>query len=126
MATRSAIAIKHGNVIKAVYCHWDGYLLGVGLTLHESYNHSPKVNKLISMGDISSLQQEIDDTKFFGIEEDPGNGYKVFHNEKDYVEYFAHSEYFYLYDQGVWYFASYRNNKFERLDQGIIMEALTQ
>ena len=22
MATRSAIGIKHGTVIKAVYCHW--------------------------------------------------------------------------------------------------------
>ena len=44
MATRSAIGISHGGVIKSVYCHWDGYLAGVGRTLLESYSKSPAVN----------------------------------------------------------------------------------
>ena len=36
MGTRSAIGIKHGDVVRAVYCHYDGYLeyMGRALTLY--------------------------------------------------------------------------------------------
>ena len=30
MATRSAIGIKHGDRVKGVYCHWDGYPEQIG------------------------------------------------------------------------------------------------
>ena len=63
MGTRSAIGIKHGDVVKAVYCHWDGYLEHNGLLLARFYDNSVKVNKLISMGDLSSLGASIGDRK---------------------------------------------------------------
>jgi hypothetical protein len=59
MATRSTIAIMHGDRVKSVYCHWDGYPAGVGATLLRHYSSSPKVNNLIALGDISSLGEEI-------------------------------------------------------------------
>jgi len=76
MATRSFISVMHGDVYKAVYCHWDGYPGYVGETLVNHYN-SVKANELVSLGDISSLGKEIGEkhdfdshkenwTKFYG------------------------------------------------------------
>jgi len=58
MSTRSAIGIRYGTIIKAVYCHWDGYVEHNGAILQEHYN-SVKTNKLLSLGDLSSLRPEI-------------------------------------------------------------------
>jgi len=61
MGTRSMIAIENPNSksIKAVYCHWDGYLQHNGSILNKHYTASPKVNNLIALGDLSSLRPEI-------------------------------------------------------------------
>lgn len=55
MSTRSII-YKDG---KGVYCHYDGYLDGVGKVLQENYLDSNKTEQLISNGWISSLGEEI-------------------------------------------------------------------
>ena len=59
MGTRSSIAIKHNNVVRAIYCHWDGYLEHNGYILHQHYQNSVKVNRLISLGHLSVLGEEI-------------------------------------------------------------------
>lgn len=60
MATRSTIAIElPDGKIKAVYCHWDGYLSNNGKILQEHYTDAKKVEKLISKGAISSLGKVI-------------------------------------------------------------------
>lgn len=60
MATRSTIAIEHEDgTISQVYCHWDGYLEGVGATLLKHYNTREAVQKLISGGAISSLGEYV-------------------------------------------------------------------
>lgn len=64
MATRSVIGVMFGDVCKSVYCHWDGYLEGVGATLLESYGRVG-ASELIACGNISSLHATIPDTKFF-------------------------------------------------------------
>jgi hypothetical protein len=58
MGTRSRIAVMHGEVCKSVYCHWDGYLSGVGATLLAHYD-SARANHLVALGDISSLGSQI-------------------------------------------------------------------
>jgi hypothetical protein len=61
MATRSRIGIElECGQIKSIYCHFDGYLQGVGLMLHEHYQDKTKVEKLIALGDISFLDEEVD------------------------------------------------------------------
>ena len=62
MSTRSNIAIetKDGQV-KAVYCHSDGYLSGVGKTLIQHYTNYDDVEKLINGGGISSLGDNLND-----------------------------------------------------------------
>jgi len=56
MATRSRIAIENQDgTVTSIYCHFDGYLRGVGKLLKEYYTTQSKVQTLIELGDISSL-----------------------------------------------------------------------
>jgi hypothetical protein len=55
MSTRSRIAIKSNDEIKSIYCHWDGYLSNNGKILLKHYSEVEKLEKLISLGDISAL-----------------------------------------------------------------------
>jgi hypothetical protein len=67
------IAIENPNSksVKAVYCHWDGYLEHNGSILNKHYSNSPKVNNLIALGDLSSLRPEIGDKHLFSSLELP-------------------------------------------------------
>lgn len=65
MATRSTIAMQFDDgSVKQVYCHWDGYLEGVGKTLFQHYTPE-KVEALLAEGDLSSLGAEIGSTHAF-------------------------------------------------------------
>lgn len=66
MATRSTIAMEfNDSSIKQVYCHWDGYLSGVGKTLVEHYTSPKKVECLINEGAISVLGTDIGEKHSF-------------------------------------------------------------
>ena len=67
MGTRSMIGIEnpHTKAVKAIYCHWDGYLQHNGSILNKHYSNSPKVNNLIALGDLSSLRPEIGEKHLF-------------------------------------------------------------
>ncbi len=58
MATRSTISVlqKDGSV-KSIYCHFDGYIKGVGRTLQNYYNSEELANRLVSLGDLSYLSK---------------------------------------------------------------------
>lgn len=118
MATRSSIAVSHNGVIKAIYCHWDGYLEGVGATLFEHYN-SPKANYLVAVGNVSSLKPNVEIpegiehsfeapaeniTVFYGRDRgEKDQEWQVFRSEDEWINYYGDCEYFYLMDGGVWY-----------------------
>ena len=136
MGTRSTIAIKHGERIKAVYCHWDGYVDGVGATLYEHYQASSKANNLVALGNISSLGEEIGEKHSFdsrpeegSVEEtwttfydrdrgEQGQEFKSFGSEAEWMDYYDGSgaEYYYIMDAGVWYVSAYRK-EFEPLHE---------
>lgn len=61
MSTRSRIGIENQETGKvwSVYCHYDGYLEGVGQTLIDHYKDREKVDELIALGDLSALGEEI-------------------------------------------------------------------
>lgn len=65
MSTRSAIITKTDTGYAGIYCHFDGYLDGVGKTLLEHYKTQEKVNQLIALGDISTLGPEIGEAHDF-------------------------------------------------------------
>ena len=68
MSTRSMIAVMHGDKAKAVYCHWDGYVAHNGYILQTQYD-SVKANKLVAMGDLSSLGVDIGEKHEFHSED---------------------------------------------------------
>ncbi len=57
MATRSLIGIKLDNIVKTIYCHWDGYPEHNGQLLVENYNTPTAVFDLLELGDLSSLAE---------------------------------------------------------------------
>ncbi len=57
MGTRSLIAAQRDGYFESIYCHWDGYLDGVGKTLLEHYTDQTKLHALLALGDRSSLDE---------------------------------------------------------------------
>ena len=128
MGTRSRIGVLHGDIVKSVYCHWDGYLEHNGAILQEHYN-SAKANELVSLGDLSSLrpsigvehafsrfetemsQENYDDLygdmcTFYGRDRGEANQeWKVAHTFEEFLDQCDHcgAEYYYIMRDGVWY-----------------------
>lgn len=61
MSTRSIIVRKNEvGKYESIYCHWDGYPSCNGVILYDHYSNPERVKKLISLGDLSSLNVFID------------------------------------------------------------------
>lgn len=115
MATRSNISVKIGNEYRTVYCHWDGYLDGVGKTLLNHYNSLELACELIKGGDMSCLgekcscpeghsyENQIDGyTVYYGRDRgEKGTGYKVSTERPNLKE-----DYLYIFENGKWYVES--------------------
>lgn len=57
MGTHSTIAIERKDGSRtAIYCQYDGYIEGVGVTLQLAYNTAEKVEELLKLGDLSVLK----------------------------------------------------------------------
>ena len=129
MGTRSRIGVMHGDKVKSVYCHWDGYLSHNGRLLQDHYD-SAKANNLVAMGDMSSLGRVIGEAHPFSphtsaedaalYEHAKDQGYCTFYardrGETDTEFRVAHTfaefleqadgcgaEYYYIMKDGVWY-----------------------
>jgi len=120
MGTRSRIGVMHGDKIKSVYCHWDGYLSHNGRMLQEYYD-SAKANYLVALGDVSSLQPNVvipegvahsfdepaeDITIFYSRDRKEENTeFKVALTFAEFLEQCNNcdAEYYYLMRDGVWY-----------------------
>jgi hypothetical protein len=56
MATRSFIGkLNNDGTVAGIYCHYDGYIDGVGKTLRTHYTTTGKVKKLLALGDLRNL-----------------------------------------------------------------------
>jgi hypothetical protein len=127
MGTRSRIGVMHGDKIKSIYCHWDGYLDGVGNTLLKHYD-SAKANNLVALGDMSSLRADIGEKHafskfdpvtniehrehndewctFYGRDRgEKGVEFKVSQTTEEFMEQcdLCGAEYYYIMKDGVWY-----------------------
>jgi hypothetical protein len=97
MATRSRIAIENENgTVSSVYSHWDGYPSHNGYILLTHYKDRNKVQKLIDLGSLSSLAQEVEIPE--GVQhsfESPSKGITVFYGRdrgEDNVEAKEHAD----------------------------------
>ncbi len=117
MSTRSTIAMKQGDKVTAIYCHFDGYRQGVGAVLDNHYQDADKVQQLMNLGNLSVLSQEIGEAHDFNNREDinenwclaygrdrgeTGQEARTFDSVADWVTNFnSGEEYYYLYTEGT-------------------------
>jgi len=143
MATRSVIGVMHGDLCKAVYCHWDGYLAHNGKILYQHYN-SVKANELVSIGDLSSLGKDIgvkhpfssidagisyedynalysDMCNFYGRDRGEEAWFKTFLSYDELLEYYKVSgvEYIYIMKDNVWYVDQLHGDGLELLAEAL-------
>ena len=108
MATRSFIAKydTDANVYDAIYCHWDGYPAGVGVTLRDHYDTDLWAKMLVNIGDISSLQDGFEDTEreSYSRRGDKDAGPVIFKYFTQMVEHYRgmNCEYGYVWEDGKW------------------------
>lgn len=96
MSTRSAIARQNPDgSVDVIFCHWDGYLTGVGLELVGHYSTKSKLDRLIELGNISTLEDTIEATGA----QNKGSFYPAEHHESlaDFQESLVDSMIEYLY-----------------------------
>ena len=142
MATRSTIAkLSKDGIIKAVYCHSDGYLEYNGKMLNEYYQDESKVDELLAQGDISFLNENIgeklpfDDYKLFAEKDqcrfyhrDRGEDlmFNEFESDIEYIEWAKDScnaEYIYMFAFGAWYVYDDYVGKFIELEEALYEKA---
>jgi hypothetical protein len=96
MATRSNIAIENQDgTVSSIYCHFDGYVEGVGEMLFEHYQSKEKLQELINLGDISQLNETPETT--IGYHRDRGEDYNEPSKYKSVEEFFESFEQEYAY-----------------------------
>jgi hypothetical protein len=120
MSTNSAIGVVINGKIRATYCHWDGYVDGVGKILLENYDQA-KTQALMAFGSISSLAPSIGLKHNFSAsypsgaiekqwttfyERDRGDDdceAEWFDTAEEFLEYFGGEYWYLLGTDGVWY-----------------------
>ena len=75
MSTNCGIALRAGETFTTIYCHWDGHPRTMLPILRENYGSFELANKLISMGDDSSINKKLEPT--------PGVAHTFMKPEKD-------------------------------------------
>ena len=128
MGTRSRIGVMHGDKVKSIYCHYDGYLEHNGQVLAQYYD-SAKANNLVALGDMSTLRPQIgekhafsqfdlppeeveaykeltrDWCTFYGRDRGEVSMWKVANTFEEFLEQadLCGAEYYYIMKDGVWY-----------------------
>lgn len=101
MSTNALIGITNDDgTIDMIYNHWDGYPEGVGKILIDCYNTKEKLRELINLGNISSLDEDIDHTTFYHRDRDEDfEENKPIHCQKvkEVLDMYSGIEYVYLY-----------------------------
>jgi hypothetical protein len=99
MGTRSFVGVMKGDVCRAVYVHWDGYLSGVGAEL-QGYTTQAEVEELVSHGDRSSLTDGFYKNRGeVGVDPVDYDSFDEFYDTAD----GSGAEYYYVFKDGVWY-----------------------
>jgi len=117
MSTRSMIckATKEDGKYLSAYCHWNGYPENNGLILFEHYQDEKKIDKLLSFGDMSSLDALVEPKTDGHSFDCPEHGVTVFYGRdrgetgteakirtKDEL-WDSWAEYVYIWRNGEWY-----------------------
>ena len=109
MGTHAMIGIydeKDGSVT-ASYCHYDGYVEGVGSTLFKHYNTQYDAEVVAKGGYISGLYSDYMKSRQEAVHHDRA---MVYDSVEEFLEEgydYSGAEYLYLFDGEAWFVASY-------------------
>jgi hypothetical protein len=125
MSTRSTIALEFADgTVQQIYCHFDGYLSGVGAELRSDYSDPFALRDLIDEGDTSTIGSPYSERG----EDCPARKFRDFN---DYAANCQDEEYDYILrnidGKGVWLVRCYATDgKFVHFETAREMEALTE
>jgi hypothetical protein len=112
MSTRSYIGkLNKDNTITAIYCHFDGYPSSVGALLYVFYNTEEKLNELLGLGDLRSLESDLETTEAFE-ENLGGDTYSM----DEYLNENSYADYLYLFKNNEWFVKSDSTTSFVPLE----------
>lgn len=115
MGTRSTIGIRRldGTVTK-IYCHWDGYIEGNGMLLQLCYDTPEKIEALLKLGNLSSLNEYIEPKGHHTFERPERNVCVAYHRDRGEefatIPYNQTEEFNYMFDEnlGAWLVTQYQ------------------
>jgi hypothetical protein len=110
MGTRSYIGYKDSDCVKYVYCHWDGYLNGVGRELFYNYRTLDSVKKLISGGSLSFIGPTYEECCYY---RDRPKNIMTVGNIEEYND--GMVSFFYLFLDDKWFWSTYKDKNFYQL-----------
>ena len=115
MSTNSIIGIKKldGTETK-IYCHWDGYIEHNGLILQMYYDTPEKIEELLELGNLSSLDRKIKPEGHHTFERPESGVCVAYHRDRgeelEDATGYDDQEYNYIFDEriGAWLVDDYR------------------
>lgn len=131
MSTRCYVGkMNSDGSIRAIYVHHDGYLDGVGAVLTEYYDNEEKIDKLLDLGDMSSLGikpigtwtefpelPNYDLCQTYRERGEKNVEAKVYGNLDTYLE-LCDEDYTYLYKDGSWYYRRWDDKELNFVSDG--------
>lgn len=116
MSTRSTISkIEPDGSITTIYCHFDGYIEGVGTTLKVHYETPEKVNKLLELGALSVLGDTLKECVAY--HRDRGEELIRYHNYL--ISDIPFEEYNYIFKDGRWQLIEIKTVDYELNDSSV-------
>jgi hypothetical protein len=123
MATRSRIAIENQDgSVTSVYCHWDGHIKTNGVILNNNYATTDKVEELIALGDLSSLDKTLEKTISYHRNNGEDFNQTPFSDVEELFEdgFRSGVEYIYCFTKdGIWLVNGYGSNQVQVLKEVI-------
>ena len=128
MATRSRIAIENQDgTVTSIYCHWDGYTSGVGKMLEKWYTTQAKVEALIELGNLSSLDETLETTVAYARDRGEDSHQAIYSNVEELFEdgFGDIVEYVYCFTKdGIWLVGTLESNNVAVLSEVLEEEGL--
>lgn len=118
MGTHAMIGIVNNDgTVTASYCHYDGYLSGVGQTLFNHYNTQYDAEVVAKGGYMSALYEDYLTTRQEAVHNEPAYQYEsVGHFFSEGADECG-AEYLYLWDGEAWFFnPTFDNPGFEEVE----------
>jgi len=122
MGTSAMIGIynKEDDSVTASYCHYDGYVDGVGRTLFDHYNAMYDAEIVAKGGYISSLEDDYLVSRKNAVHNDEATSFTCVEEYLVEGENYAGADYLYLFDGKAWFFTStYNKLGFEEVEMNL-------